>query len=377
MSFRWMVVLGLVAHAPVAYGQPSGGPAAESKTVKVLLIIDSLDPGAAGMAFVKDAEIIEAILKDGFAKSPERLKIDKLAGKDFTRERVLQYYDDMKADPTATLVAFYLGHGATEETDGAILAFHATLEKPNYLRRALLRDVMLSKHPRLAVLLSNTCAGPADFGKRAPVTSRPDWETMRHLFLMPRGVVDINSVSEGEYAALNGYGSPAIVALDDALRQPFATLDLNKDGFLQWQELLPRIQEKSQEGFLLWKKQVIVEQTARLTDEFTLNVAKTQKYQSLRVFSLPPQHRLGLRIIDHKEGPMVLFAHDDTPAAQAGFKSGDILRKIGGQKITSAKDYTEAVSKFEGKVAVEVMRGDSPVTVNVMLAPWPHAGTER
>jgi hypothetical protein len=383
-----MVVLGLAALAPLASpGQPSGGPADESTVVKVLLIIDSEDPTGAGQSFVKDAEIIEKLLTDGFAKFPERLKIDKLAGKDCTPAKVTQYYNIMKADASATLAAFYFGHGATEKSAGAVLGFGGAGGKEVLVRRAALRDAMLSKHPRLVVLLSNTCAGPLDLGKRPVVADRPDWQTMRHLFLVPRGVVDINSVSEGEYASLSTAGSPYIIGFDETLRQPFATLDVNKDGFLHWQEILPRLQKKSQDGFLVWRQEVITQFTALLKvkdlkDEerkqvqFVLTIAQEQKYQTLRVFSLPPLHRLGLRVLDHKDGAQVLFVYDDTPAATAGFKSGDVIRAIGGQKITSAKDYADAVAKSKGKVAVEVMRGDAAVTMDVILAPWAHAGTD-
>jgi hypothetical protein len=386
-----IVMAGLAAAAlSTAWAQAAGGggpaPADESKVVRVLFIMDSLD--RLKDVVLQDAKIMEDLLRDGFAKSPERLKIDKLAGAEITPARVMKYYSDMKADPSATLVAIWVGHGATDRTAGAIFGLRGADGKHVDFRRAALRDAMLSKHPRLVVLLSNTCAGyTADVGKRAPVTSRPDWETMRHLFLAPRGVVDINSVSEGELASAAFGGSPSIVAFDETLRQPFAALDLNKDFFLQWQEVLPHYQDKSQQRFSALQKATIVQASKALEDktlkpedraeaEAALKDAQAQPYQTVRVFSLPPQHRLGLRVIDHKEGALVLFAYDHTPAATAGFKAGDIVHKIGGQKITSAKDYTAAVARFKGMVAVEVMRGDTAVTINVMLAPWPHAGTD-
>jgi len=61
--------------------------------------------------------------------------------------------------------------------------------------------------------------------------------------------------------------------------------------------------------------------------------------------------------------------HEDSPAAKAGFKAGDILVEFDGKPIQNLYDFTYALraKKPGDEVMVKVMRGDSPVEAKVVL----------
>jgi Peptidase family M28/PDZ domain len=61
--------------------------------------------------------------------------------------------------------------------------------------------------------------------------------------------------------------------------------------------------------------------------------------------------------------------HEDSPAAKAGFKAGDILVEFDGKPIQNLYDFTYALraKKPGDEVMVKVMRGDTPVEAKVLL----------
>jgi hypothetical protein len=61
--------------------------------------------------------------------------------------------------------------------------------------------------------------------------------------------------------------------------------------------------------------------------------------------------------------------HEDSPAAKAGFKAGDILVEFDGKPIQNLYDFTYALraKKPGDEVLVKVMRGDTPVEAKVLL----------
>src|ERR1700722_9183707 len=61
--------------------------------------------------------------------------------------------------------------------------------------------------------------------------------------------------------------------------------------------------------------------------------------------------------------------HEDSPAAKAGFKAGDILVEFDGKPIQNLYDFTYALraKKPGDEVLVKVMRGDTPIEAKVLL----------
>lgn len=66
------------------------------------------------------------------------------------------------------------------------------------------------------------------------------------------------------------------------------------------------------------------------------------------------------------KGVLVTSVSEDSPAAKAGIKAGDVITAVDGEKIEAAGDLTRAInSKKEGDVQLTVIRDKSPRTIKV------------
>ena len=71
-------------------------------------------------------------------------------------------------------------------------------------------------------------------------------------------------------------------------------------------------------------------------------------------------------------GALVGSVEDNSPAAKAGFKTGDIIRKIDGQAVADSTDVTSRVGNMAPgtKANVEVWRDGKPVTLTATIGSW-------
>jgi serine protease Do len=71
-------------------------------------------------------------------------------------------------------------------------------------------------------------------------------------------------------------------------------------------------------------------------------------------------------------GALVGTVEEDSPAAKAGFKTGDVIRKIDGQPVTDATDVTERIGNMSPgeKANIEVWRDGKPVTLTATIGSW-------
>jgi serine protease Do len=65
-------------------------------------------------------------------------------------------------------------------------------------------------------------------------------------------------------------------------------------------------------------------------------------------------------------GLLVTSVTENSPAARAGLKAGDVITEVDGEKVESSGDLSRAVNrKNEGAVTLKVMRDRSPMTLTV------------
>lgn len=71
-------------------------------------------------------------------------------------------------------------------------------------------------------------------------------------------------------------------------------------------------------------------------------------------------------------GALVGTVEEDSPAAKAGFKTGDIIRKIDGQPVTDATDVTERIGNMSPgeKATIDVWRDGKPVALTATIGSW-------
>lgn len=90
---------------------------------------------------------------------------------------------------------------------------------------------------------------------------------------------------------------------------------------------------------------------------------------------------LGIQMLDLNEelreffgapqdaGLLISGVTGDSPAAEAGFRVGDVVTRIGEQSAGSSRDVVRAVSRLEPEetVAIEVVRDGAPLTLSATL----------
>ena len=79
---------------------------------------------------------------------------------------------------------------------------------------------------------------------------------------------------------------------------------------------------------------------------------------------------------DDVEGVKVLSVMDDSPAAEAGLESGDVIVAISGSDVTSTSDIADVIGDagVGDKVKLTVMRGDDRLNLTAVLAERPESG---
>jgi hypothetical protein len=370
-------------------GDAFGASPDEAVKLHAILIGDVRDP-AIGKSVEKDLKNMEATLRAGFADHENKLDLIVLKEDDFALKKVMETIKNSKINGDESILVYFAGHGIYLPGEGHTLAMERQQgkEAPNVLLRTDLRHMLLEKRARLAILLTDTCNSYPRGMELRPVPSAPEWETMRCLFLLPRGLVDINSVTEGESAygdkANGGFFTSTFTAV---LREKFSALDVNKDKFLHWQELAPRLQIGAQGKY----EQMRREDLNDLTDAFISKQAegareklshyreqlRKQQSHSVRIYSLPPLARFGVTALDNEGGGVkVLIVREFTPAALAGLKPGDVIRNVGGKPVKSAAQFQQIVEQALGEVPIEYQRGDDVRQAQIKIAPWPAPGQE-
>ena len=97
------------------------------------------------------------------------------------------------------------------------------------------------------------------------------------------------------------------------------------------------------------------------------------------VFAFSGRPRLGVQVheldeslaayfkVQPREGVLILEVNEDSPAEKAGFKSGDVITKVGEEKIRDAEDLIEALGEYEGgdKITVAYVRQGKSATIEI------------
>ncbi|HUF85028.1 MAG TPA: trypsin-like peptidase domain-containing protein [Acidimicrobiia bacterium] len=85
---------------------------------------------------------------------------------------------------------------------------------------------------------------------------------------------------------------------------------------------------------------------------------------------------LGVVTDNADNGAVVVNVTDDSPAAQAGIREGDVIVAVGGDEIADAGDVPKAIRKHRpgDEVDVVVVRDDERVTVQATLVERPDSG---
>ena len=269
---------------------------AESKRLVAVIVVDSLDKSI-GKAVAKDGERVRQSLADGFAKDKNRLVLaPPVDGAKVTPDDVLKFIDKLEVNKDDTLLFFYSGHGASNKEKGQYFQMYSGPEnKKGDLLRKTLENRLKAKNARLTVLLTNICNVDCPF--LAPLTrdlsKPPNYQVMRSLFLLPKGMVNITSSKEGEFSwNLTGGGD-----IGGLFTFPLVNLlryDRLKPGqVLTWDVAFDALREATQKDYTEFREAILASYNkvpANARTDHQKDVAKIlreQPRQTVLAYELP------------------------------------------------------------------------------------------
>ncbi|GAB4233929.1 MAG: HhoA/HhoB/HtrA family serine endopeptidase [Elainellaceae cyanobacterium] len=123
-----------------------------------------------------------------------------------------------------------------------------------------------------------------------------------------------------------------------------------------------------------------IETASRIVEQLFNQGKAEHPYLGIQMVDLSPElkeqinQERSLNItVSADEGVLVLQVMEDSPAASAGMKAGDIIRKVNGAEVRTATDVQEQVegSQVGELVAVEVLRGEETQMLQVRPIAYP------
>jgi hypothetical protein len=240
---------------------PPGSPALAAEEVKklhVLVVLDTEDELLTASLAI-DKKRIRHFLKTNIPE--ERYALTVIEGKDVTPERIVAYYRDLKVEADDGLLCFYGGHGATDPEKGHYLKL--ACRRP--LVRSELRKAMEAKRARLTVILSDCCSTPRPIARPSKVTAKGAREvaaarevhpTVRCLLFRASGTVDVTAATTNASWSDTEKGGLFTRSVCRMMTTPIKALDIDRDGFVSWQEFFPQLRKETERIFRTWSREL-------------------------------------------------------------------------------------------------------------------------
>lgn len=102
-----------------------------------------------------------------------------------------------------------------------------------------------------------------------------------------------------------------------------------------------------------------------------LGRGETSTRPRLGIGVAPPHVARGLRKavgLPEADGVLVRVLENDSPAAAAGIREGDLITAVGGEPVTSIDDLHDALDGARGDIAIKLLRGVDEVDVTATIS---------
>jgi hypothetical protein len=226
----------------------------ELKKLHALLVIDT--NSSLKDSIVVDKARMEALLVNGIPK--DRYDLKTLTGNEVTRQRILNYFQQMRAGGSDAILFYYAGHGAIDPQRGHF--FYLQEGKTAPLIRSDLRRAMTQTQAGLSVILTDCCSNHLKIPKKRsfPLIQAPAREIqpmVRCLLFQSRGVVDITAASDNSAWGDEQDGGIFTRSLARLMQGDVSTLDADGDGFVSWKEFFSGLDRQTATTFVDWARQ--------------------------------------------------------------------------------------------------------------------------
>ena len=178
--------------------------------------------------------------------------------KAITGNDVKEWLKKLRTGQDDIIFIYYNGHGNISGLDDKhILSFDQ--ETGDEILRAVLREQLEQKQGRLKMLITDTCSNRVDTPFRADLAAKNinpltvsvlerKERYIENLFLQHAGILDITAAQPEQFAwssnVIGGFFTYGLVQ-----QSITGESDMNKDGFLTWQEVFKTSQQKTEKLF--------------------------------------------------------------------------------------------------------------------------------
>lgn len=302
--FQCVVVLLALASCPgLAFGQ----------VVHVLLVGDTNDRKI-GPSVETDLENLTELLESLIPR--QQLDLVTVKGNGVSWDGIISQLVQFSAADADAMIFFYSGHGAFDAYDDGMSGHFFQMPNGERLYRSAVVRHVARRGAGLDAVISCSCSVfvplPPAPGAAPPMRRDQMAPLAESLFFTERGLLNINSASEGEYA----FGNPV---MGSTLYHPFCNLlRQNSEQALTWKQVLDELRPGVQDTFRQMFPFGFVDQEGR-----------RQRTQTLRVWHTPPGAPADVR------GKVYATSLD----------AGDVIRSINGRVIRTEADFTRAVKQ--------------------------------
>jgi S1-C subfamily serine protease len=124
----------------------------------------------------------------------------------------------------------------------------------------------------------------------------------------------------------------------------------------------------------------------RIANELVANGKVEHPYLGIQMVTLTPELKDNINnnpnsglSVQEEQGILIAKVIPGSPAAKAGLRAGDVIRKINGQPVKKAEDIQQAVegSQVGSNIQIEVRRNQQDVALTVQPGAFPVQQAQR
>ena len=345
LLYRWLLLAGslvFLGHTTEAWAQ----------RVHLILACDTSREANLGGDVVADKIAIERLFKETIPEA--RLNTCRILGEELSPTKILGTVRSLPVERDKdAIVVYYSGHGAYDKELASLSAnkelgedgHFFSLPNKTQLLRSDLRDAIVAKEPRTAVIVTDCCAAGRRFqGKGTPEEAVKTAANIAPIFaylLFERcGYVSITSSDPLQVSLTRGDGKGSVFTY------PFVTyLRKNMNRRLAWEDILAAVGSQVQADFnAITKRKGVDTNGDGRPDQFK---------QTVCAFVVTPA--LGMRVQARQDGLKITEIVPLSPAYHAGLEVGDTLLAINDKPLRTQRAYSDAVDQSPRRMKLKVL----------------------